>query len=70
MATFKEIVNRIEDKKSDYQRYEFSQVEHVAIMTFFDLAQEYDNLDDFYTLCVAILKSFFNLDACLYLAEQ
>jgi len=68
MATFKEIVNRIEDKKSDYQRYEFSQVEHVAIMTFFDLAQEYDNLDDFYTLCVAILKSFFNLDACLYLA--
>ena len=68
MATFKEITHRIEDKKSDYQRYEFSQVEHVAIMTFFDLAQEFDNLDDFYILCVAILKSFFDLDACLYLS--
>ena len=68
MATFKEIVHRIEDKKSDYQRYDFSQGEHIAIMTFFDLAQEFDNLEDFYTLCVAILKSFFDLDACLYLA--
>jgi len=44
MAHLREILNRIEDKKSDYQRYDFSQVEHIAIMTFFDLAQEFDNL--------------------------
>jgi signal transduction histidine kinase len=67
MNTFEDILERIEIKKNDYQLYGFGQVEHNAIMTFFDLAQEFDDIDDFYSLCVAIPKSFFNLDANLYL---
>ena len=63
------ILERIENKKNDYQRYNFTPIENNAIMTFFDLAQEFDSIDDFYTLCVAIPKVFFNLDARLYLID-
>ncbi len=67
MKKFKDILERIETKKGDYQRYNFTQVENGALKTFFDLAQEFDSIKDFYKLCVAIPKSFFNLEACLYL---
>lgn len=67
MQSFEEILERIESKKNDYQHYGFEQSEYNAIMTFFDLAQEFDDIDDFYTLCVAIPKKFLNLDANLYL---
>lgn len=67
MYTLKNILERIETKKSDYGLYGFTQTEYNAIMTFFDLAQEFDNIEDFYQLCVAVPKSFFDLNACLYL---
>jgi len=67
MYTLVDILERIEAKKGDYELYGFSQTEYNAIMTFFDLAQEFDNIEDFYRLCVAIPKSFFDLNACLYL---
>ena len=67
MYTLVDILERIEAKKGDYELYCFSQTEYNAIMTFFDLAQEFDNIEDFYQLCVAIPKSFFDLNACLYL---
>jgi signal transduction histidine kinase len=70
MYVFKDILERIENKKDDYQRYKFTQIENIAFMTFFDLAQEFDNVKDFYNLCVAIPKSFFNLDARLYLMDS
>jgi signal transduction histidine kinase len=62
------IFDRIDKKREDYHRYDFRQIESVALMTFFDLAQELDVVEDFYHLCVAIPKSFFNLEARLYLA--
>ncbi len=63
------IIERIENKKSDYQRYNFTQIENNALMTFFDLAQEFETIKEFYNLCVAIPKVFFNLDARLYLID-
>ncbi|GAB4535724.1 MAG: HAMP domain-containing sensor histidine kinase [Thermodesulfovibrionia bacterium] len=63
------IYQRIEAKKIDYKVYNFSSLEDNAFKTFFDLAQEFDDIDYFYNLCVAIPKSFFNLDACLYLLD-
>jgi signal transduction histidine kinase len=69
MNRFKYISERIESKKQDYQRYDFVQIENNVLMTFFDLAQEFDSMDAFGELCVAIPKSFFNLDACLYLFD-
>lgn len=69
MATLDHILNRIEDKKTDYAAYDFTRSENDAFKTFFDLAQEFDSAGDFYMMCVAIPKSFFNLEARLYLIE-
>ena len=69
MYVFEDILERIENKMNDYQRYDFLQRENIALMTFFDLAQEFDDVIDFHTLCVAIPKGFFNLDARLYLTD-
>jgi signal transduction histidine kinase len=69
MHTPEYIYKRIECKQSDYAQYSFSQKEHIALATFFDLAQELDSLEDLYSLCVAIPKVFFNIDARLYLVE-
>jgi signal transduction histidine kinase len=69
MKTIKYIFERTESKKNDYKVYDFSGKENDALKTFFDLAQEFDAIEDFYNLCVAIPKSFFDKDACLYFID-
>jgi signal transduction histidine kinase len=69
MLTLNHIVERIEKKKADYQHYNFSDTENSALKTFFDLAQEFDSLDAFYLLSVAIPKSFYGLNARLYIVS-
>ncbi len=69
MSDLKYIRERVEGKKSDYQVYNFTQKENDALKTFFDLAQELDDIEDFYNLCVVIPQSFFNLKACLYIVD-
>ncbi|MDA8086409.1 MAG: hypothetical protein M0Z75_06870, partial [Nitrospiraceae bacterium] len=69
MATLAQILERIESKKADYAAYSFTPTESTAFKTFFDLAQEYDELEDFYYLCVAVPKAFFGLDARLYVID-
>ncbi len=66
----KYIQERIESKQCDYEQYNFTQKEHIALATFFDLSQEFDNIKDLCQLFVAILKAFFEVDARLYLIEQ
>ncbi len=63
------IYERAEEKKTDYQSYNFTQKENDALKTFFDLAQEFDDIEDFYNVCVTILKSFFDKDADLYIVD-
>ena len=58
--------SRVEDKKQDYVRYDFSDVQDSALKTFFDLAQEFETLEDLYRVCVAVPKVYFGLDAYLY----
>jgi signal transduction histidine kinase len=70
MASIDYIIQRIESKKHDYIKYDFSRTENNAFTTFFDLAQEFEEIDDFYSLCVFVPKVFFNLDARLYLIES
>ena len=70
MAALEHILDRIESKKSDFRQYDFTKTESSALATFFDLAQEFDGIEDFYRLCVFIPKSFFNLDARLYIFES
>lgn len=61
------ILERIESKKLGFDKYNFTRAETNALTTFFDLAQEFDSIEDFYRLCVFIPKVFFNVDARLYL---
>ncbi len=69
MALLKDILSRIEAKKDDYHRYDFTAEENDALKTFFDLSQEFDDMEDFYNLCVAIPQSYFGLEARLYLFD-
>lgn len=66
----KYIYERIESKQRDYEQYGFTQKDHKALATFFDLSQEFDSIKDLYYLFVAVLKAFFSIDARLYLIEQ
>lgn len=68
-SSIKDIILRIEEKKTTYQKYNFSQTENAALMTFFDLAQELESMEDFYKLCVSVPKVFFNLDAGIYIID-
>jgi len=61
------IIKRIEQKKEDFQEYDFDRREDDAFKAFFDLAQEFESDTDFNMLCVAIPKSFFGFDASLYM---
>ena len=63
------ILARVEEKKRDYAQYDFSRRQDDALKTFFDLAQEYERLEDLYCICVAVPKSHFGLDANLYLVD-
>jgi len=65
----KDIIERTESKKADYQKYDFTRKENDALKTFFDLAQEFNSIKDFYKLCVAIPKSFFDKEARLYIVD-
>ena len=69
MKSMEYIYNRIEGKKYDYQDYDFTQTENSALKSFFDLSQEFDNIEDFYNLCVVVPKSFFGVEGCLYIVD-
>src|SRR5208283_5269307 len=69
MARCSYILERIESKKNDFRDYDFSGTESNALAVFFDLAQEFDAIEDFYCLCTAIPKAFFGLEARFYVME-
>ncbi len=53
------ILKRIEQKKEDYAVYGFEKLEMAALNTFFDLAQEYDSLENLYMVSVSVPRVFF-----------
>ncbi len=61
------IISRVKEKRQAFKRYNFSFLEDDALKTFFDLAQEYETLDNFYRVVVSVIKEFFNLESRLYL---
>lgn len=69
MDRLSRIYARVEDKKQDYGRYDFSTQQDNALKTFFDLAQEFESLKELYLICVAVPRSYFGLNTKLYLRE-
>jgi len=70
MGNLAYICSRVEDKKRDYAQYDFSDVQDDALKTFFDLAQEFESLEDLYLVCVAVPKTHFGLDTNFYLMDN
>ncbi len=71
MDTSLEVIReRIRTKKKQYQEYAFSVDQVNAIWAFFDLAQEYATLENFYRVCVLVPKEFLACQSRLYLVEE
>lgn len=61
---------RVREKRESYTAYNFKRLQEEAFATFFDLAQEYTNLDTLYLVCTLVPKEFFDLDARLHLLDN
>jgi len=61
---------RVVEKLETYTKYNFERLQEEAFATFFDLAQEFTSLDNFYLVCTLVPKEFFDLDARLYLVDR
>lgn len=64
------IEDRIRAKGEEYARYEFSPAQDAILKTFFDLVHEYDSLDDYYQVCVFVLKQSMAVECRLFLVDQ
>ena len=60
---------RIREKAESYEKYNFSRGRNDFLKAFFDLAQEYDSLDDFYRICVSVPLALVNVASALYLCQ-
>jgi len=64
------VLERIQKKHQDYSKYNFSNIHLKTFLAFFDLAQEYETLQNFYRVSVFVPKIFLNFDCCLYLIDE
>jgi signal transduction histidine kinase len=64
------IATRVQEKRQAFKEYKFGTLKDDALKTFFDLAQEYETLENFYRVSVSVIKEFFKLDSRLYLLCQ
>ena len=64
------VFRRIQEKKDDYLCYRFSRSQDDIFKTFFDLAQEYDSIENFFRISVAVIKCFMMIDVRLHLWNQ
>ncbi|MCW5212976.1 HAMP domain-containing histidine kinase [Desulfobulbus sp. TB] len=69
-SDLQKICQRIREKSNNYERYSFTSAFNDFLKAFFDLAQEYDSLEDFYRICVAVPLEMTGLDSALYLVDE
>ncbi|HEX9882974.1 MAG TPA: hypothetical protein VGA79_03315, partial [Desulfobaccales bacterium] len=62
-----EVAARVKEKRRIFKEYKFGPLKDDALKTFFDLAQEYETMENFYRVSVSVIKEFFGLDSRLYL---
>jgi hypothetical protein len=66
MDVFEAILERVEEKREAYATYGFEKLEMASLNTFFDLAQEYDGLENLYLVSVTVPRVYFGLQCNLY----
>ena len=65
-----QICQRVREKSLSYDQYNFSARYNDFLKAFFDLGQEYDSLDDFYRICIAVPLEMTGIPCALYLIED
>lgn len=65
-----EISQRVRQKSESYDRYNFSSRYNDFLKAFFDLCQEYDAVEDFYRICIAVPQEMIGLPCALYLLDE
>ncbi|WP_319549740.1 HAMP domain-containing sensor histidine kinase [Desulfogranum marinum] len=63
------VCERVHEKTESYKQYNFAQYHNDFLKAFFDLAQEYDSLDDFYRVCVSVPYAMLGVSSALYLCQ-
>lgn len=64
------ICHRVREKSESYDQYNFSRKLNDFLKAFFDLAQEFDSLEDFYRICVAVPLEMLEMSSSLYLTRD
>ncbi|MGR0480757.1 MAG: sensor histidine kinase [Candidatus Electronema sp. V4] len=61
---------RVREKSVSYEQYNFTCYFDDFLKAFFDLAQEYDSLGDFYRICVAVPLEMLGVFSALYIYDE
>ncbi|MFP5259899.1 MAG: sensor histidine kinase, partial [Acidobacteriota bacterium] len=64
------VARRIHQKMDDYEAYNFTAKQSIALNVFFDLAQEFSQLEHLYAVCLLIPKMFFDIECNLYVLDS
>jgi signal transduction histidine kinase len=65
-----EVAARVKEKRRIFKEYNFGPLKDDALKTFYDLAQEYETMENFYRVSVTVIREFFGVDSRLYLICQ
>ncbi len=64
------ICQRVKEKSVSYDKYNFTDRYNDFLKAFFDLCQEFDSLEEFYRICVAVPLEMTGLECALYLYDE
>lgn len=64
------VARRIHQKMDDYEAYNFTAKQSISLNVFFDLAQEFPQLEHLYAVCLLIPKMFFDIECNLYVLDS
>ncbi|MEA2085139.1 MAG: ATP-binding protein [Thermodesulfobacteriota bacterium] len=69
-SDLKPILKRVMEKRKDFIQYDFTKKKNDILKIFFELAQEFDSLEDFYRIIVCVPFEVLDLEICLYLFSE
>lgn len=64
------VARRIHRKMDDYDAYGFTSHQSISLNVFFDLAQEFSDLEDLYAICLLIPRMFFDVECDLFILDS
>jgi signal transduction histidine kinase len=64
------VCRRVREKSVSYDQYNFSSRYNDFLKAFFDLCQEYDTLEDFWRICIAVPLEMTGFSCALYTCQE